>query len=157
MVDREAKNGKPELVFTRQSVKMQQSNNFSFSGIKTAVINYVHCQKQKGESLSIPNVCASFQTAVVEELVAKTMRCLKEYSGNKLVVAGGVAANSFLKKRLIDECKKKEIELFMPALDLCTDNAAMIGSAAFYHLKKCENLAGLGLTAKPTIALLTDK
>lgn len=152
-VDRQAKTGQANIGFVHQGAKMQLSNDFSFSGIKTAVINYVHKQQQNGEELNIPDICASFQKVVVDELVTKAFRCLKEKQSKKLVVAGGVAANSFLKERLQKECKTHQIELFMPVLNLCTDNAAMIASAAYYHLRNGENLADLSLTAKPTIPL----
>lgn len=151
-VDKMAKDGKSNIIFkTKNSLK--DSYNFSFSGIKTAVINYINTKKQSGEEISVPDVCASFQTLVVNELSEKTLRAVKEYGHGKLVCAGGVAANSFLKQRLTEFCEKEGVELYMPALSLCTDNAAMIASVAYYNLKANKGLADLSLSAKSSLPL----
>lgn len=153
-VDKIAKEGENNIVFkTKNSLK--HSYNFSFSGIKTAVINYVHKQKQNDEELNIPNICASFQTLVVNELADKTLRATKEFGHKKLVCAGGVAANSFLKQKLTQVCAEEDIPLYMPELRLCTDNAAMIASIAYYYMKEGINLADLTLSAKSSIDLST--
>lgn len=151
-VDKLAKEGVSNIKFLTKNV-LKDSYHFSFSGIKTAVINYINTQKQNGQEINVPNVCASFQTLVVEELSQKTMRAVHEYGHKKLVCAGGVAANSFLKKHLTEVCAAEGIELFMPALSLCTDNAAMIGSVAYFNLKDGKGLADLSLSAKSSLPL----
>lgn len=151
-VDKNAKGGDESINFTQHS-SLSNSLNFSFSGIKTAVINYVHKLKQNNEEPNIADVCASFQRAVTDELVTKSIKACNITGKKKLVVAGGVSANSKLKEKLSKECKENDIELFMPELSLCTDNAAMIGSAAYFMLKEKKGLADLSLTAKATVAL----
>ena len=151
-VDKRAKLGEANINFLHHT-PMQNSLNFSFSGIKTAVINYVHNLKQKNEEININDVCASFQNLVVSELATKSVEACKQTGIKKLVVAGGVSANSFLRTTLSEECEKNKIKLFFPKLNYCTDNAAMIGSAGYFLLKNGEGLADLSLTAKPTVAL----
>lgn len=151
-IDKTAKLGKNTIKFKTKNA-FKDSYNFSFSGIKTAVINYVNSQKQNEQELNVPDICASFQTLVVDELAGKTVRACEEYGHNKLVCAGGVAANSFLKERLTKICKEKNIELFMPELVLCTDNAGMIGSMAYFNLKNKIGLADLSLSAKSSLPL----
>lgn len=112
------------------------SYNFSFSGIKSAVINVIHNEEQRGNEIKICDMCNSFQERVVTVLVKKTMRAVEEYDVNNLVLAGGVAANSYLRSRLEKECYDKKINFHYPDIKYCTDNAAMIGSAAYYAYKK---------------------
>lgn len=152
-VDKKAKNGNGDIKFTHDI--MTDSLNFSFSGIKTAVINYVHNLKQKNadEILPVEDICASFQNAVVKELSTKAIKACKSKNLEKLVVAGGVSANSALRETLSQECEKNGIEIYYPSLKYCTDNAAMIGSAGYFMIRAGEGLADLSLTAKPTIAL----
>ncbi len=109
--------------------------DFSFSGVKTGVINYVHRQKQKGNEINTADVSASFQESVVEVLVEKSVRAVKVSGLDKLVLAGGVAANSRLRQLITQRCKEEKIKLYLPAINLCTDNAAMIGVAAYYKYK----------------------
>ncbi|MDD4816231.1 MAG: tRNA (adenosine(37)-N6)-threonylcarbamoyltransferase complex transferase subunit TsaD [Clostridia bacterium] len=151
-IDRLAKLGKPTIKFTKHEI-LKDSLNFSFSGIKTAVINYINNQKQKNQPFCIEDVCASFQSLVVGELSNKAITACKLQSTKKLVVAGGVGANSFLKQELTRLCKENNIELFVPELKLCTDNAGMIASAGYYNLMANKNLSDLTLTAKPTVKL----
>ena len=112
------------------------SYNFSFSGIKSAVINLIHNEEQRGNEIIISDMCNSFQERVVSVLVKKTMRAVEEYNVNNLVLAGGVAANSYLRSRLEKECYDRGINFHYPDIKYCTDNAAMIGSAAYYAYKK---------------------
>lgn len=121
--------------------------NFSFSGIKSAVINLVHNENQRGNEINKENLCTSFQERVTSVIVKKTIRALKEYNVNNLVVAGGVSANLGLRERLEEECKKNNINLSFPRLSYCTDNAAMIGAAAYFAYQK-KILADQTLTAK---------
>ena len=151
-VDKFAKEGKDNIKFVSHT-PMQNSFNFSFSGLKTAVINYVNNQKQKGKEISVPDVCASFQSQAATELVSKAIGATKKFGEKKLVVAGGVSANSFLKEMLKKSCNENKISLYMPNLSLCTDNAAMIASAAYFMLKDGLGLSDLSLTAKATIPL----
>lgn len=121
--------------------------NFSFSGIKSAVVNLVHNEKQRGNDINVEDMCTSFQNRVVSILTKKTLRALKEYSVSNLIVAGGVAANKGLRESLTKMAEENNIRLSFPELRLCTDNAAMIGAAAYYAYKK--NIrADLTLNAK---------
>ena len=126
--------------------------NFSFSGIKSAVINVVHNEKQKGNEINAYNLATSFQERVMGILVKKTMKALKEYKCENLIIAGGVSANKRLRELLTEECNKKQINLSLPPLKYCTDNAAMIGAAGYYAYK-LGHRADLDLNAKANIAL----
>jgi len=121
--------------------------NFSFSGIKSAVINLVHNEQQRGNKINKENLCTSFQERVLSVVVKKTMHALKEYEVNNLILAGGVSANMGLRKKLEEECKKNNIHLSFPKIKYCTDNAAMIGAAAYFAYKK-GIIADQTLTAK---------
>lgn len=104
--------------------------DFSFSGIKTAVINIAH---KEGEKLNVPDMCAAFQKTVCEELVDNAIKAAKEYNLNKIVLAGGVSANTYLRNLLNEKCSENGFLCYVPDLKYCTDNAAMIGSAAYYN------------------------
>ena len=112
-----------------------KSYNFSFSGIKSAVVNLVHNEKQRGNEIRVNDVCASFQKRVVSVIVKKTKHAIEEYGVHNLVIAGGVAANKALRNSLSEMAKKKGINFGMPEFKFCTDNAAMIGAAAYYAYK----------------------
>lgn len=107
--------------------------DMSFSGLKTAAINLIHNAEQKGESLDIPSLCASFSRAVSETLVPRTMQALQETGYRKLAIAGGVAANSRIRSDFENACKMNGIQLYTPPLHLCGDNAAMIGAQGYYE------------------------
>ncbi len=123
------------------------SYNFSFSGLKSAVINLVHNEEQRGKKIIPENMATSFQNRSVEILTKKTLHAVKEYNVNNLIIAGGVAANSGLRQRLTEECEKNGINLTIPAIKYCTDNAAMIGAAGYYAYKLGRR-ADLNLNAK---------
>lgn len=124
--------------------------NFSFSGIKSAVLNTVHNEKQRSHTIRVEDMCTSFQERVVSVVVKKTMHALEEYQVKNLVIAGGVSANSHLRDTLAKECEKRGINFSKPRLAYCTDNATMIASAAYYAYKK-------GVTADLTLnAVSTD-
>ena len=125
------------------------SYNFSFSGIKSAVINLAHNEKQKGNEIIPENMATSFQNKVVEILTKKTIKALKNYNVHELIVAGGVAANKGLRESLTQACKENNINITIPEIKYCTDNAAMIGAAAYYAYKKGK-IADLNLNAKAT-------
>ena len=126
--------------------------NFSFSGIKSAVINLVHNEQQRGNDIVKENLACSFQNRVVEILTKKTMKALKEYNVDNLIVAGGVSANKGLRERLIKECEKNDINLSMPDIKYCTDNAAMIASAGYYAYK-LGIISDIDLKARPTSSM----
>ena len=128
------------------------SYNFSFSGLKSAVINLVHNEKQRGIEIIKENMAASFQNRVVQILVKKTMKALKDNNVKNLIVAGGVAANKGLRTALTEACNKANINLIIPEMKYCTDNAAMIGAAGYYAYKRGD-IAGLDLNAKAIVSL----
>lgn len=112
--------------------KDDDTYDFSFSGIKSAVINLVHNEKQRGNEINKEDLATSFQETVVDILVKKTKKAIKEYNVKQLLVAGGVSANSSLRESLNNMCKELGVELLKPDIKYCTDNAAMIGAAAYY-------------------------
>ena len=116
--------------------KDDNSYDFSFSGIKSAVINLVHNEKQRGNEINKEDLATSFQETVVSILVKKTVRAIKEYDVKQLLVAGGVSANSGLRDALDKACEELNVELLKPEIKYCTDNAAMIGAAAYYAYKR---------------------
>lgn len=128
------------------------SYNFSFSGLKSAVINLAHNEVQRGNKINSSDMACSFQNRVVKILVKKTMKALKDYDVKNLIVAGGVAANKGLREALTKECEKNQINLIIPEMKYCTDNAAMIGAAGYYAYKRGD-IAGLDLNAKAVLPL----
>ena len=126
--------------------------DFSFSGLKTAVVNIIHNSKQKGIEVSIPDLGASCIETVADCLVKNTVRAAEEFGYNKIALAGGVSANSRLRKRMTDVCQEKGWQLYMPQLSLCGDNAAMVGAQGYYEFKK-GNIASLELNAFATMPI----
>ncbi len=118
--------------------------NFSFSGIKSKIVNLVHNELQRGNEIRINDMCNSFQERVVKVLVKKTKKAIREYNVKNLVLAGGVAANSYLREKLTEMANEENINFSYPSINYCTDNATMIGSAAYYAYKK-------GITADLTL------
>lgn len=133
LIDKIAKEGNPHAVEFKRVFLEKGSLDFSFSGIKTGVLNYINSEKQAGRQIDTADVAASFQAAVLEVIVTKTVKAAVDMNKDKIVLAGGVAANSRLREMLAEECGKKGIELYYPSPILCTDNAAMIGCAAYYR------------------------
>jgi len=131
------------------------SFNFSFSGLKSAVINLVNNEKQRGNEIRINDLCCSFQNRAVHILVKKTIKAAKKYKVSNIVLAGGVAANKQLRKTLFEKCDLYNYNLFIPKIEHCTDNAAMIGAAAFAAYKK-GIYADLSLNAKSTVNLYKE-
>ena len=151
-IDAAAKLGNPNAVKFPRVYLEEDSFDFSFSGLKSAVLNYVNKQKMMGVELVPEDIAASFQQSVVEVLVEKTIKAAKARGVQKIAMAGGVASNSALRERMQERCAKEGFYLSVPSPTLCTDNAAMIGCAAYY-----EYLAGvrdgLELNASPSLRL----
>ena len=147
LVDKLASEGLP--TYNLPTPMDDDSYNFSFSGLKSAVINLVHNEEQRGNELNKANLAASFQKVVVNILSKKTMHALEEYNVNNLIMAGGVAANKALRAKLTELADQNGINLTIPPMKYCTDNAAMIGSAAYYAYK-IGRTADLSLNSKPS-------
>lgn len=151
-IDKLSKEGNPDAVqFPRAHVD-DAPYDFSFSGIKSAVLNYINQAEMKGETINKADLVASFQKAVVDALVSRAVKLAKESGYNNLAIAGGVAANSCLKETLEKECEANGIKFYSPTPALCTDNAAMIGAAAYYEYIKGTR-HGLDLNAVPNLKL----
>lgn len=151
-IDKVSKEGNPEAIsFPRAHVE-DAPYDFSFSGVKSAVLNYINGCRMKGEEYSQADVAASFQKAVTDVLVANAMHAVTEYRADKFAIAGGVASNSALREAMKTACKERGVKLYYPSPVYCTDNAAMIGTAAYY-----EYLAGTrhgwDLNAVPNLKL----
>ena len=137
-IDKLAKEGNKDAIdFPRVRLE-KDSYDFSFSGLKTAVLNYMNQEEQKGNEINKADLAASFQEAEVDVLVEKSMRLLKETGYDKFALSGGVAANSRLQERMRVECEKENIKFYYPPIKLCTDNAAMIAMAGYLNYKAGE-------------------
>ena len=126
--------------------------DFSFSGLKTAVINTIHNSKQKGIEIDVPVLCATVRKRVCDMLIDKTFKAAEQTGYTKIAVAGGVSANSELRARLTEECASKGYELYYPPLKYCGDNAAMVGAQAYYEFLD-GNTAGAELNATATLPI----
>jgi N6-L-threonylcarbamoyladenine synthase len=149
-MDKAAGEGDPEAIDFPRVTLEKGSYDFSFSGLKSAVLNYVNAQKMKGLPINAQDVAASFQQAVIDVLVQKTMDCAREYQMRQICLAGGVSANSGLRSAMTKACAEQGYSLHYPSLTLCTDNAAMIGSMAYY-IYKSGRRSGLDLNAIPSM------
>jgi N6-L-threonylcarbamoyladenine synthase len=132
-IQKQAKLGEVNMKFTGMWKEKIKDFNFSYSGLKTAVINYIHNEKQRGNEINIPNICASFQDEAVWQVVSKSIYALKQFGYDKIVLAGGVSANELLRSKMDEEAEKIGAKVFYPPIKLCTDNAAMIASAGYYN------------------------
>lgn len=150
MVDQLAHKGKDTYQLPRPYLDRKEYN-FSFSGLKSAVINLVHNAEQRGEKIDINHMCASFQASVLDVIIEKTRLASENYDVKQIIVAGGVAANKGLRKRIINEIKDKEI--IFPSMEYCTDNAAMIGAAAYYQYQKKGALPNYLLGGESTLSV----
>jgi N6-L-threonylcarbamoyladenine synthase len=151
-IDAASKLGNPHA-FKLPHPKVEGSEyDFSFSGLKTSVINLVHNATQKGEELNLNDIAASFQYTVCDILTSHAIKAAKDLNQTKLVVAGGVSANSGLRQMLKERCEKNNIELFIPHISLCGDNAAMIGSQAYYEYLS-GNVADMSLNAVASLSI----
>ena len=151
-IDKLSKEGNPEAIrFPRAKVD-DNEYDFSFSGLKSAVLNYLNGCQMKGEPICEADVAASFQKAVIDVLVEHGIHAVKKYGYNKFAIAGGVASNSSLRQAFETECAKRNIEFYHPSPIFCTDNAAMIGVAGYYEYIKGVR-SGLELNAVPNLRL----
>ncbi len=130
--------------------------DMSFSGLKTAALNLIHHAQQVGEELDIPSLCASFSAAVSDTLVPRAVQALKETGLKKVAVAGGVAANSWIRKDILDAVQALGAEVYLPPLSLCGDNAAMIGAQGYYEFL-AGNTADMSLNAYATKSILGEQ
>lgn len=152
IIDRLAQEGDPEAIKFPRIYLEKDSYDFSFSGLKTSVLNYLNSQRQKGEEIVVEDVAASFQQAIIDVLVDKSFRLAKEKASKKIVIAGGVAANKSLRDSLEVKGNEEGIDILYPSKVLCTDNAAMIGSAAYFNYKAGKE-SNLDFTVEPNLGL----
>ncbi|WP_102260891.1 tRNA (adenosine(37)-N6)-threonylcarbamoyltransferase complex transferase subunit TsaD [Mesobacillus jeotgali] len=150
-IDRLAHEGKATIDLPRAWLE-EGSYDFSFSGLKSAVINVVHNAQQRGEEIAPEELAASFQESVIDVLVTKTQRAVKEYGVKQVLVAGGVAANKGLREKLSTEFADSDVEIVIPPLSLCTDNAAMIAAAGSVFYEKGQR-ADLSLNGNPGLEI----
>jgi len=151
-IDRAAREGNPKAVpFPRPHIE-GAPYDFSFSGLKSAVLNYINHAKMCGEPVVVADLAASFQNAVVEALVSRAVTAAKEFGYRRIVLAGGVAANSALRKCLKENCDREHLECYCPSPVYCTDNAAMVGVAGYYEYQKGVR-HGWDLNAVPNLKL----
>lgn len=151
LVDELANQGEANIEFPKAMYK-EENYDFSFSGIKSAVLNYINSKKMKNEDYSRADIAASFQHAVVDILVHKTVKAVKDRGYGCVVLSGGVSANSALRKVMEERCDKEGLRLYYPPLGLCTDNAAMIGSCAYYRYIE-GHTSDMYLNAKPNLKI----
>lgn len=149
-IDRISDEGNPDAVEFKRVFLEKGSLDFSFSGIKTQVLNYVNSEKQAGREINPADIAAGFQQAVIDVIVTKAVNAAYDGGRDRLVMAGGVASNRHLRAAMEKACAEKGIKLYVPSPVLCTDNAAMIGCAAYYKYIKGE-FDGLDLDACPNL------
>ena len=151
-IDRAAREGNPHAMeFPRARIE-GAPYDFSFSGLKSAVLNYLNREKMAGREVSRNDLAASFQNAVVDVLVSRTVLAAEDYGIRDVVIAGGVASNSALRSAMKEACGRKGFRFYEPSPILCTDNAAMIGAAAYYEYQKGRR-SGWDLNAVPNLKL----
>lgn len=151
-LDKVAGDGNPHAFKLPRPVVHDAPYDFSFSGLKTAVINLIHNAAQKGQELNKADICASFRYAVVDCLTTNFLKAAEDFGVKKLVIAGGVSANSLLRSTLKAECDKRGYEFYMPDKTYCGDNAAMVGSQGYYEYLS-GNIAASDLNAYATMSI----
>jgi N6-L-threonylcarbamoyladenine synthase len=149
VVDRLAKEGK--CTYKMPNISQRDSYNFSFSGIKSHVINLVHNIKQRNQELNIPDLCASFQEAVTEVLVEKSLQAIDEFDAKMFIIAGGVAANKGLRAKISERIT--HVKVVVPEFRYCTDNAAMIGVAGYFQYQKQQKADDMTLNGSSRIKM----
>lgn len=155
-VDKAAQQGDENKYVLPRSKPGENPYNMSFSGLKTAALNLIHHAEQVGEELDIPSLCAGFTAAVSDTLIPRVVRAIEETGCKKIAVAGGVAANSRIRRDMMTAAEKLNAQVFMPPLKLCGDNAAMIGAQAYYEYL-AGNVADMSLNAYATKSILGEK
>lgn len=151
-IDKVSKKGNPDAIHFPRAKVGNSEYDFSFSGLKSAVLNYLNSCRMKGEEINTADVAASFQKAVIDVLVEHSMDAVSKYHYNKFAIAGGVASNSALRRAFEERCREKNIAFYHPSPVYCTDNAAMIGAAAYYEYQKGIR-HGFDLNAVPNLRL----
>ena len=151
-IDKISREGNPDAIHFPRAKVAEAEYDFSFSGLKSAVLNYLNSCQMKGEEINRADVAASFQKAVIDVLVEHSMDAVKRYGYNKFAIAGGVASNSSLRAAFEAACEKRNIQFFHPSPIFCTDNAAMIGTAGYYEFIKGVR-SGYDLNAVPNLKL----
>ena len=151
-IDKLSKEGNPDAIAFPRAKVDENIYDFSFSGLKSAVLNYLNMAQMKGEEVCAADIAASFQKAVTDVLVDHAIEGAKQYGFKKLAIAGGVASNSGLRSAMVAACEKAGIEFYHPSPIYCTDNAAMIGVAGYYEYIKGAR-SGLDLNAVPNLKL----
>ena len=151
-IDRVSDEGNPEAIHFPRAKAGESGYDFSFSGLKSAVLNYLNSCEMKNEEINRADVAASFQQAVVDVLVGNSMDAVEKYGARKFAIAGGVASNRHLREAFEKACKERNVEFFLPPPVLCTDNAAMIGCAGYYEYIRSVR-SGYDLNAVPNLRL----
>ena len=151
-IDKLSREGNPDAITFPRAKVGDCPYDFSFSGVKSAVLNYLNQAQMKGEEVNKADLAASFQKAVVDVLVEHTMMAARDYKMDKVAIAGGVASNGTLRAAMEKACQEHGYRFFRPSPIFCTDNAAMIGAAAYYEYKKGTR-HGWDLNAVPNLRL----
>ncbi|MBD5396421.1 MAG: tRNA (adenosine(37)-N6)-threonylcarbamoyltransferase complex transferase subunit TsaD [Lachnospiraceae bacterium] len=151
-IDKISKEGNPDAIHFPRAKVAEAEYDFSFSGLKSAVLNYLNSCEMRGETINRADVAASFQKAVIDVLVEHSMHAVKSYGFTKFAIAGGVASNSSLRAAFEKACEKENVEFYHPSPIFCTDNAAMIGTAGYYEYRKGIR-HGFDLNAVPNLKL----
>jgi N6-L-threonylcarbamoyladenine synthase len=149
-IEQHAKGGNPEAIELPRAWLEEGSYDFSFSGLKSAVLNYLNRCEMKGIEINKPDIAASFQEAVTDVLVQKTVSAAEKHKVETILLAGGVSANKYLRNRMIESASEKGLKVIYPPIELCTDNGAMIGAAAHYKALR-HDFAPLTLNANPNL------
>ena len=151
-IQKAAEKGNPEAIHFPRPCLEEEGYSFSFSGLKTAVLNYINTEKQAGREINRADVAASFQEAVTDVLCEHTIEAAKQNNSKIITIAGGVASNSRLREKMTEMAGKENISVLYPPPVLCTDNAAMIACAGYFAYENGER-AGLNLNAIPSLQL----
>ncbi len=152
-IDRLSLLGDPSAIRFPRAMSRDEGFDVSYSGLKTAVINHVRKMEASGAEVSVPDIAASFQQAAVEMQVGKTMAAAEHMGSERVLMCGGVAANSGLRSALATACEERSLPLYVPPIELCTDNAAMIAACGSAMLR-AGNYTGLGASADPNLPLI---
>ncbi|NLC16941.1 MAG: tRNA (adenosine(37)-N6)-threonylcarbamoyltransferase complex transferase subunit TsaD [Clostridiales bacterium] len=150
-IDKRARLGKRNIEFFKTAKIISDDYNFSYSGLKTAVINYLHNARQRGQEININDICASFTYYALEPIVQKAFDAARNLGYENIALAGGVAANSYLRRRFKEMGNKYDINVYVPSPKLCTDNAAMVASMGYYNYINKVNIADMTLNAAPSL------